>query len=85
MSQLNPQMDDYISNAEDFAKPILVYLRKLIHDTCNDVEETIKWGNPHFSYRGDIMLMLSAHKKHCNFSFYKAELMQDDKNPAKRL
>lgn len=79
MSQFNPAVDAYIAKSADFAKPILEYLRKLIHDTCPEVEEVVKWGYPHFDYKGDMMLILAAFKNHCSFSLYKAELMSDAK------
>lgn len=77
MSQFNPAIDEYISKSGDFAKPILNYWRKMIHNTCPDVKEAIKWGIPHFDYRGDFMCVMAAYKSHCSFSFLKAELMQD--------
>lgn len=79
MSKLNPQVDAYIAKSADFAKPILEHLRKVIHDTCPDVEEVIKWGIPHFDYKGDMMCILAAYKKHCSFSLFKAELMKAPK------
>jgi uncharacterized protein YdeI (YjbR/CyaY-like superfamily) len=77
MSNYNQRVDEYIANAEDFAKPIMEHLRSIIHDTCPSVEEIIKWGIPHFDYKGDMMCILAAYNKHCSFSLYKAELMND--------
>ena len=79
MPAFNPKVDEYIAKSEDFAKPILEYLRKIIHDTCPQVEEEIKWGIPHFDYKGDMMCILASYKKHCSFSLYKAALMTDIK------
>ena len=79
MSKFNPKVDDYIAKSADFAKPILEYLRKIIHSTCPEVEEVIKWGIPHFDYKGDMMCILASYKQHCSFSLYKAELMSDPK------
>src|SRR5436305_5695422 len=79
MTQFNPQFDDYIAESADFAKPILEYLRTIIHETCPGVEEIMKWGLPHFDYKGDMMCILAAYSKHCSFSLYKAELMSDPK------
>lgn len=79
MSQFNPEFDSYIAKSADFAKPILEYLRQLIHETCTEVEEVMKWGYPHFDYKKDMMCILSANKNHCAFSLYKAELMSDTK------
>lgn len=66
----------YIENAPDFAKPVLVHLRKLVHKGCPQVTETIKWGMPYFEYKG-ILCNMAAFKKHCAFGFWKAPLMKD--------
>ncbi|PRC91795.1 YdeI/OmpD-associated family protein [Solimicrobium silvestre] len=73
----NPKVDAYTETVEDFAKPILVHLRALIHATCPEVIEEVKWGNPHFDYKGDMMCIFAAYKKHCSFTFYKDSLMGD--------
>lgn len=72
----NKQVDQYIMKAADFAQPILLHLRELIHAACPEVEEKIKWGAPHFDYQGP-MVMLAAFKKHCAMGFWKAKLMTD--------
>lgn len=77
MAQLNSKVDEYIAKSEDFAKPILEYLRQIIHETCPDATEDIKWGTPHYSYKGDHLCMIAGFKNHCSFSLYKAEFMTD--------
>ena len=80
----NPQVDDYIANAAAFAQPIARHLRALLHETCPEVVEEIKWGIPHFDYKGEMMCILAAHTKHCSFTFWKESLMNDPrlrKNP----
>ena len=73
----NSAVDVYIANSENFAKPILEHLRRLIHENCPDVQETIKWGLPHFDYNGDNMCVAASYKNHCSFTFLKGELMTD--------
>jgi uncharacterized protein YdeI (YjbR/CyaY-like superfamily) len=77
MKNFNSKVDEYIAKSEAFAKPVLAHWRELIHDTCPDVEEAIKWGFPHFDYKGDFMCVIAAYKNHCSLSFLKAELMSD--------
>ena len=77
MKNYNKTVDDYIAKMADFAKPILNHLREIVHSTCPDVEENIKWGIPHYSYKGDYLIMMAGFKQHCSFSLYKAELMKD--------
>lgn len=72
----NKKVDEYISQAHDFAKPILNHLRKLIHIACPQAEESIKWGHPHFEYKG-LLCNMAAFNKHCAFGFWKAALMKD--------
>ena len=83
MARKDPRIDDYIANARPFARPILRHLRKLFHQGCPDLEETIKWGMPHFDYQGEMMVGMSAFQSHCGFGFWKASLLFDtgDKSP----
>ena len=72
MGKRNPAVDAYIGKANDFAKPILVYLRDVVHDTVPDVEEELKWGHPSFIHKG-ILCGMAAFKEHCTFGFWKGE------------
>ncbi len=71
------RIDAYITKAADFAKPILVHLRQLIHETCPAVTETMKWSFPHFEYNGSILCSMAAFKQHCTFGFWLGSLMKD--------
>ncbi|WP_337872818.1 YdeI/OmpD-associated family protein [Ignavibacterium sp.] len=77
MVHKDPRIDLYISKSADFAKPILTHLRQLIHSACPDVQETIKWGFPHFVYKDEILCSMASFKQHCAFGFWKASLMKD--------
>lgn len=77
MENYNKEVTAYIEKMADFAKPILTHLREIIFSTCPEAEENIKWGTPHYSYKGDHLVMMGGFKQHCSFSLYKAELMQD--------
>jgi uncharacterized protein YdeI (YjbR/CyaY-like superfamily) len=81
MPKRDPKVDAYIAQAAPFAKPILRRLRKVVHAGCPTVEETIKWGFPHFVYKGNIAGM-AAFKEHCVFGFWKDALLfqRDDEN-----
>jgi hypothetical protein len=46
MGKKEKVIDAYIVKSADFAKPILNHLRELVHKTCTDVEEKMKWGFP---------------------------------------
>jgi uncharacterized protein YdeI (YjbR/CyaY-like superfamily) len=74
MPKTDPRVDAYIDKAADFAKPILTHFRKLVHETCPDVTETIKWGMPSFEYKG-ILAGIAAFKNHATFGFWKHSLL----------
>ncbi len=74
MPAKDPRIDDYIAKSADFAKPILNHLRKLVHTACPDVEETLKWGFPHFLHQG-MLCSMAAFKHHCSFGFWKSALI----------
>lgn len=77
MAKKEKEIDDYINRSADFAKPVLIHLRALVHKACPMVEEKMKWSFPHFNYKNDMMCSMAAFKQHCVFSFRKAALMQD--------
>ena len=78
MAQKDKRIDEYILKSADFAKPVLNHLRSLVHSACPNVEETVKWGFPHFDYKG-MMCSMAAFKQHCAFGFWKTKLMKDAK------
>jgi uncharacterized protein YdeI (YjbR/CyaY-like superfamily) len=69
------RIDAYTDRAQPFARPILEHVRALVHATCPDVEETIKWGMPAFYYAGQPMCGMAAFKAHCTVSFWKYRLI----------
>lgn len=76
MPDIDPRIDAYIEKSATFAKPVLDHLRQLVHAACPEVKETIKWGFPHFEYKG-ILCSMASFKQHCAFSFAKPSLMKD--------
>jgi uncharacterized protein YdeI (YjbR/CyaY-like superfamily) len=70
MGTKDPRVDAYIAKSADFAQPVLRHFRKLVHATCPDVEETIKWGSPFFVKGGGNICGMSAFKKHCGLIFW---------------
>lgn len=84
MPSTDPRIDAYIHKAAPFAQPILEHVRQLVHKACPEVQETVKWGFPHFEYKG-ILCSMAAFKQHCSFGFWKATLMKDDKQLLNRV
>ncbi|HEU0006957.1 MAG TPA: YdeI/OmpD-associated family protein [Terriglobia bacterium] len=74
MNSTDPRIDAYIEKSADFAKPILNHIRELVHFACPQVEETMKWGFPHFMYKG-ILCSMASFKQHCAVGFWKGALV----------
>ena len=77
MAKKEKALDAYIAKSADFAKPILNHIRELVHKTCPEVEEKMKWSFPHFDHKGEMMCSMAAFKQHAVFGFWKAALMKD--------
>jgi uncharacterized protein YdeI (YjbR/CyaY-like superfamily) len=76
MGTRDPRIDAYIAKQQDFAQPILLHIREVVHAACPDVEETLKWSSPHFDYNGSMMCAMAAFKEHAIFGFWKGKLMK---------
>jgi len=77
MFEKSKAIDAYIEKSADFAKPILNHIRELVHKTCPEAEEKMKWSFPHFDYKGEMMCSMAAFKQHAVLNFWKAALMKD--------
>jgi len=74
MQHTDPRIDAYITQAADFARPILRHVRKLVHAACPAAQETMKWNCPHFEHKG-VLLGMAAFKQHCVVNFWKGRLI----------
>src|SRR3954466_9213056 len=74
MGKRDPRVDAYIAKQRDYAKPILEYLRDVVHEGCPDCEETLKWGMPSFMHHG-ILCGMAAFNEHATFGFWKHTLV----------
>lgn len=63
----DPRVDAYIAKAAPFAQPILTHLRTLVHSTVDGLDEALKWGMPHFIYKGKNLAGFAAFKAHTAF------------------
>ncbi len=84
MPNLDPRVDAYIDNAPEFAKPILIELRKRVHAACPDVQETIKWRMPSFEHHG-LLAGMAAFKAHMTFGFWKDAVLRKEKDHSDTL
>jgi uncharacterized protein YdeI (YjbR/CyaY-like superfamily) len=58
------RIDAYIAKAAPLAQPILTHLRRVIHASVPGLDETIKWGMPHFTLKGRNLFGLAGFKAH---------------------
>lgn len=74
MGKKDPRIDAYIAKSADFAKPILTYIREVVHEACPIAEETLKWSMPTFMHHG-ILCGMAAFKEHAAFNLWKGSLI----------
>lgn len=74
----DPRVDAYIARQADFARPILEYLREVVHAACPEGEEAMKWSSPTFMYHGQMLAGMAAFKAHATFGFWKGGLVTGD-------
>jgi uncharacterized protein YdeI (YjbR/CyaY-like superfamily) len=74
---MDKRIDQYIAKSVPFVRPILSHIRDVVHKACPGVEETIKWGFPHFEYAGEILCNMASFKNYCSFGFWKASILPD--------
>lgn len=77
MPSRDPNVDAYVAKSPDFARPILTQIRDTIHAACPEVEESIKWGCPHFSHNG-MLCGIACFKRHCRVHFWRGEAVMGD-------
>lgn len=80
MTTPDPRIDAYIAKSADFARPLLAQVREVVHAACPQVEETLKWGMPSFTWRGKILCGMAAFKQHMTLWFWEGRaIIGDDK------
>lgn len=69
-------VDDYIANAPDCTRPILVKLRRIFQQASPKLDEAIKWGVPCYVYKGPVV-GFAAYKQHVSWGLWKGRLLND--------
>ena len=78
MLTVDPRIDAYIAKSAAFAQPLLAYVREVVHAACPEVEETLKWGMPSFTWRGKILCGMAAFKQHVTLWFREGRAVVGD-------
>jgi uncharacterized protein YdeI (YjbR/CyaY-like superfamily) len=71
---MNPAVDDYIDNAQKW-REALTALRAIVLD-CQ-LDETIKWGVPCYTFQGRNVVLMHTFKEYCALLFHKGALLSD--------
>lgn len=66
----DPRIDAYIEKQAEFARPILERIREVMHTAGPEIEESIKWSMPAFSYKGKPLAGMAAFKAHATLGFW---------------
>ena len=74
----DPRVDAYIESRAEFARPILLHIRALMHGVSTDIGEAMKWGMPFFTYRGQNLANMAAFKGHAAFGFWHDKVARDE-------
>src|SRR5438128_2589539 len=69
-------VDEYIANAPECTRRILVELRRIFRRASPKLEEAIKWGVPCYAYKGPVG-GFAAYKKHVSWGLWKSRLLND--------
>lgn len=72
MPKTDPRVDAFIEKKAAFAQPILRHIRAAVHRACPEVEETMKWSMPSFTYKGQILAGMAAFKEHATLGFWRS-------------
>ena len=69
-------VDEYIANAPEDTRPILVKLRRIFRQASPKLEEAIKWGVPCYVYKGPVG-GFAAYKQHVSWGLWKSRALND--------
>lgn len=75
----NKKVSEYFDNAQEEQIVLLEAVRKLIHESVENVSEEIKWGFPVFAQTKDFAYLRYA-KKHITLGFYHIDKIKDPDN-----
>lgn len=76
MGKRDPRVDDYIDQLDEVVAERVRTLREAFHRGCPELQETIKWGVPHFEHHG-LLGGIAAFKHHIGLGFWRGASMQD--------
>lgn len=81
MARHDPRVDQYIARSAEFARPILARVRELVLAASPEIEETLKWSAPSYTYKGRILCGMAAFKRHASFGFWQHARVMGEGEP----
>jgi hypothetical protein len=66
----SPEVDAWFDAYDNPMKDVMLHMRRLILDSDERVEESIKWKSPTFSYKGNIASFNPRSKQHASLMFH---------------
>jgi hypothetical protein len=76
---MNTQISDYINNAVEQHKLIMIRVRAILHEAVPDVKESYKWSRPVFGTTKDFAYLKTA-KNHVTLGFHNYRKLVDKNN-----
>jgi uncharacterized protein YdeI (YjbR/CyaY-like superfamily) len=83
MGTRDDRIDAYIERAAPFSQPILKHLRRIVRATSPEIDETLKWRSPFFTYKGAPLCFMASFTRHCTFGFWKGSLLAENDTKAR--
>ncbi len=74
----NPEVDTFLKQKAHPMTEEINAVRRIILETDERIEETIKWSSPTFTYKGNIASFFMNAKKFVSLMFHKGALIDDD-------
>ncbi|MAN58384.1 MAG: hypothetical protein CMC08_00960 [Flavobacteriaceae bacterium] len=71
------KIENYLRKHAQWAG-VLDTLRSVFRET--ELEETVKWGTPHYTYNGKLVAGLAGFKNHCAVWFHQGVFLEDSEN-----
>ena len=75
--KINPEVDQFLAKKNHPLTDEINEVRKIILQTDDRIEETIKWSSPTFMYKGNIASFFMNAKKFVSLMFHKGSLIKD--------
>ncbi len=78
MGTRDARIDAYIAKGQPFAQAILTHIRDVVHAAHPEVDETMKWNMPFFTYKGALLCNMAAFKAHASMGFWLGDQVVGD-------